>query len=218
MPTRTGTPSQVDGSGGDGSTSVTVPADATGAVAMWTHFDNGTVSGLNMPTLGGNAFTQIVQIQESASPNFGGGGIAYLFNLPGTGSQTFAWTWTAGGARNTGGLIVVVWLKDVNTSDPYRAGAAEANTATTSVSATISTATDDLVLAMGCSFTQNPALDGTVFIDDSSLNSYISDVSEVTPSAGSTTVNMTNENYSVIMAASFKAAAIAGAPVGWLTA
>lgn len=211
MPSRTGTASQVDASAGNGSTSVTVPADATMAVAFWSHWDGNAGETLSGLTLGGNAFTTQSQLAEGATADESGVGVAVLTSLPGTGSQTLAWTWSAGGARTEGGEIVVVWIKGHNTSTPVRAAGVDAATVSNNVAVTISSETTDLLLAFAEDFSDtNPALDGTVFINNAVVNSHSYDVSEVTPSAGSTTVNMTSERYSAMAAISLPVAAAGG--------
>lgn len=211
MPTRTGTASQVNASAGNGSTAVTVPADCTCVVALWSHWDGNAGSTISGLTLNGVALTIEAQRAEGATTDTNGTGAARLVN-PATGSQTFAWTWSAGGARSEGGKIVLVYLKSVDTSSPVRAAGVDGRTAATNVAVTISSDPTDLILAMADSFTPtNPALDGTVFINNAALNSHIYDVSEVAPSAGATTtVNMTGEDYSSMAAISLKAAAVGG--------
>jgi len=218
-PSRTGTASQVNASGGDGSTSVTVPADCTAVVAQWSHFDgNGgtTLSGLTLN--GVSFFPAEVQIAEGAVTNEAGHGIAVLLN-PATGSQTLAWTWSAGAGRTEGGWIVLTYVKDVNLADPVRASAVDAQISTDNCSVTLATETTDLLLA-GCqSFnTSTPGLDGTVYINNAALNSHVYDASEVTPQAGTTTVQMTGDDYSSMGAISLKASADPTGGVAWLRA
>ena len=206
MPSRTGTASQVDASAGDGSTSVTVPADCDFVVAFWMHWDDNAGSTISGLTLNSVSFTIQSQLAEGAVTDESGVGVATLAN-PATGSQTFAWTWSAGGARTEGGGIFLVYVKDHNSGDAVRAAGTDAATLTTGVSVTLATETTDLLLAACQRYTGgNPALDGTVFINDVTVNSEVYDVSEVTPSATSTTVNMTNENFSSMAAVSLKQA------------
>lgn len=216
--TRTGTAAQIDMSAGDGSTTVTVPADATAVVAFWSHWDGNAGSTLSSLTLNGAGFTIQSQIAEGISADDPGVGVATLVN-PSTGSQTVAWTWSAGGARAEGGELVLVWVKGVNTSDLVRAAGTDSGTASDNVAVTIASETTDLLLAFAQSFsTGTPVLDGTLFINDAALNSQDYDASEVTPSATSTTVNMTGESYSSMAAITLKEAAAGGggATVTWV--
>lgn len=218
MAVRTGTASQVDASAASGSTSVTVPADATAAVAFWSHYD-GTGSTLSTLTLGGNSFvTQAEQGEESVAGE-SGVGVAVLTDLPGTGSQTLAWAWSAGGARSEGGGVFIVWLKAVDLADPVTDAAIDSQTGGPSaISVTVTSGASDLILAMCQSFTgTNPTIDGTVFIDNVTVNSEVYDVSEVAV-AGATTDVAGNGDYATIAAVSIKDAPASGrsAVVTWL--
>lgn len=212
MGSRIGTAAQIDGSAGDGSTSVTVPADATGAVAFWAHWDGNTASTLSSLTLNGVSFTIQSQLPEGATTDEAGVGAATLPN-PATGAQTVAWTWSAGGARTEGGEIVLVWVKDVNTGNLVRSAATDAGTSTGNVEVTLSTEVSDLLLAFAMSFSPTaPVLIGSAVINDATLNSHIYDLSEVTPNAATTTVTMTNESFSVMAAIALRNT-IQGVPV-----
>jgi hypothetical protein len=218
-PTRTGTASQVDGSAGDGSTSVTVPGDCNIAVALWAHWDSNGNTTLSALTLNGvSMFPAKAQLAEGAVTDESGIGVALLVN-PSTGSQTLAWTWSAGGARAQGGEIVLVYVTGGNTSDPYRDADADANVASGNVVVTINSETTDLLLALAMSLAPtSPTLDGTQFIDGASLNNDNYDVSDVTPSATSTTVNMLGEAYSAMVAISLKEPGGSAALTGTATA
>ena len=64
MAVRTGTASQVDGSAGSSSTTVTVPADAAGVVAFFCHWDGGIGSLISALTLGGNSIPVLTQLGD----------------------------------------------------------------------------------------------------------------------------------------------------------
>src|SRR5688500_11017318 len=136
MASRTGTASEINASAGDGSTSVTVPADANCVVAFWSHWDGNAGTTLSGLTLNGAAFTIQSQLAEGATTNCHGGGVATLVN-PATGSQTAAWTWSAGGARTEGGKITLVWVTDANPTDTVRDVGTNHNTSTNNVAVTI---------------------------------------------------------------------------------
>lgn len=213
MPSRTGTASQVDASGGNGSTTVTVPAGANLAVAMWAHYDNGTNSTLSTLTLNGVGFTIPTQIAVNAAGGLTGTGVAYIEN-PATGSQTLAWTWSNGTARLEGGWIAVTYVADANIGDAVRDSDATAQSGSNNTTLTLTTDSTDLVLAAAQSFDTNPALDGTVYINNVTVNSEVYDASEVTAGSGSTTINMTNEAFSSMAAIALKAVAgAAGQPI-----
>lgn len=225
MASRTGTASQVDGSGGNGSTSVTVPADATGAVAFWAHFDSNGSSTMATLTLGGNSFTVRAQNAEGVPADATGTGVATLTSLPGTGTQTFAWTWSAGGARHEGGGIWVVWIKDMDASDVFRD--ADTNTQpnlTTQASVTIDSVTTDLVLGMGQEFDGGGSLTinaTTTFVNSVVVNSEQYDVGEWTAGAATTNCATTgNVEFNTMAAISIKnaPAPAAGVAVAWIKA
>ena len=218
-PSRTGTPSQANASAGNGSTSVTVPADANCVVAFWSHWDDNAGSTISSLTINSVAFSIASQIAEGTPANAPGVGVARLIN-PATGSQTFAWTWSGGAARTQGGKIVLVYVKDANTSDPVRAAATDTDINANNVTVNLATETTDLLLAMAMSADLvNPVLDGTVFINDAVLNNQTTDVSEVTPSASSTTITMTGEQFSCMAAISLKESGLSSAyATAWLRA
>lgn len=217
-PSRTGTASQVDGSAASGSTSVTVPADCNLVVAFWAHWDGNAGSTLSTLTLNGvSILTDSTQLAEGATTDEPGIGVGILAN-PSTGSQTLAWAWSAGGARAEGGEIVLVYVKDANLSDIYRARGLDAQTFHNNCSVTLATETTDLLLAFAESFDPStPALDPTEFITNQLLNLHRYCASQVTPSATSTTVNMTGEEYSSMAAISLKQF-VGGTVAAWLTA
>lgn len=211
MAVRTGTASQVNGSAASGSTSVTVPADATGvlAFACWWELGPGT-SDLTTLTLGGISLTDQFSVASGAALN--GFYIGTLFSLPGVGSQTLAWAYTGGtGNRDEGGEIILVWLKALVPATPIRDVDGISGSAGTNLSLTLDTGASDLLIQFCESLSPNgpPVGDGTPFIDDAVINSHIYDVSQVTPSGGSTTIlGMTGEADSTMMAASFPSSGV----------
>jgi hypothetical protein len=211
-PVRTGTASQVDASASSGSASVTVPSDATGVVAFWGHWSNNNNSTLSTLTL--NSVSMLPaksEIAEGATTDEIGVGAAFLAS-PSTGSQTLAWAWSAGGARVEGGEIVLVYVKDLHASTPYRAAATDVGTGSGDVSVNVSSETTDLLLAWAVNSPGggNPGIDGTVFINNGTVNGEIYDASEVTPNATSTTVNMTGEQYAGMAAITLQEAVSQG--------
>lgn len=216
-PSRTGTPSQIDASGaGSGSTSVNVPADCNLIVAFWSHWDNNGNTTLSTLSLGGNDFLPALsELAEGAATDELGVGVAILVNPP-TGAQNVSWAWSAGGARQEGGLIVLVYYKDGNTSDPYRAVATDAQTFSNPPSATVAnTAATDLVVGFTSTYAGagNPVITGvTAFIDNATLNSHIHDVGDATGLTGNVTVSNSNPDYSVAAAISLKESVSGGGP------
>lgn len=200
MAVRTGTASQVDGSAGDGSISVTVPAAATGVVVFWTFYDPGS-GGVNSLSLGGAGMTIQEQLQHSAGDE-PACGIATLL-APATGSQTFAWTYDGGGARSEGGWFALTYVNDLNSVTPFRDTALDQEDSSVAVSVTVTTQTTDLLLAFCQNFSGASAcafdVAATTYIDNAIVNSERYDVGEITTvGSPNTTFGMTNEEYSTL--------------------
>lgn len=200
MPSVTGTPSQVDAHLASGSTSVTVPSDATGAVAFWGHWAGNNGSTLNAPTLGANTFTVEFQLGEGTTPpDANGVGCGTLYNLPGTGSQTFAWAWSNAANRSEGGLIAIAWIKNHSsaTRDVDCAHTTGINNPYSPIS--VDSQPTDLVLAFIANFSTNPSLDGsTTLLDNVALNNEVYDMTIVTAGSGSTAISASVSNYPAI--------------------
>jgi hypothetical protein len=212
---RTGSASQVDASAASGSTSVTVPADATAAVAFWSHFNNLGVSFLDTLELAGLPFLTRSEIatKQPAADNTGVG-VATLASLPSPGSQTLAWAWSDLDARDEGGGLFVVWVNGVDLADLVR----DADTATqsggSSLNFSIDSSPTDLILALAQSFfsDSDPTGPATVFLNNAHVNQEGYDLSDVTPDGGATTAIACGAgSYPTLAAISLKAAA-AGAP------
>jgi hypothetical protein len=204
-PTRTGAASQVDGSGGNGSTGVTVPADCTLVVAFFSSWDGNSGATVSALSLNGTPLVIAAQLADGHVTDANMVGVASLASPP-TGTPTFAWTYSAGGARSEGGEIILVYVKD---DDGLRDGGVDSDEGGNAVAVTLDTETDDLLLVFAESIDGGgpPVITGatTTFIDDAALNSHEYDVGEVAPGAVSTTVNMTGESYSAMACASVKA-------------
>jgi hypothetical protein len=217
---RTGTPSQVTASAASGSTSVTVPADCTCVVAFWCHFNVLGSSTLSTLTLGGNSFTTRSEIAtKSPTANSTGVGVATLTNLPGTGTQTVAWAWSDADARDEGGGLFLVYVKGVDTASLVHDSDTTNATGSNAVALTLDTGLTDLLLAACESFTgTNPGLDATVFINDVTINSEVYDLSDITPGATTTTINMSGESDSAMAAISLRALALTDTGLAWVRA
>lgn len=158
MASVTGTASTINASAASGSTGVTVPADATVAVAFWGHWDNNGGSTMGTLTLDDVAFTTQSEKAEGIISGATGIGVAVLL-LPATGSQTLAWQWSAGGARQEGGGLFVAYAKDVDTSSLANA-VIDAKTDTqlggNVVSVSLATEADCLPIGLWQTFGTNP--------------------------------------------------------------
>lgn len=206
---RTGTPVTVNASANSGSTSVTVPADCTGIAVFFNAWISGAVT-LTSMTLNGASIT--IDQNLPSSGDAACVGVGHIVN-PATGSQTFAWDWSGTGAIGESGVFHLVFLKDVNTSDPISDHDAltSATAAATTHSLTLTTAATDFCLGAIFAYLNGPtgdptSSDQTVFIDSYLFNNYSSDVfQENTTDSPSTVMNATGE-YASLAAISWKAA------------
>lgn len=212
---------QVNANAASGTASVTVPTGCTAAVIQWAHWDNNGGSTLNLASCtlpvgaSATAFTTAgTQLAEGAATDESGTGSAYVLNPDVGASKTFAWAWSAGGARAEGGKIIISWIQDANTSDFFRACANNATTATNNCNVTVASETDDLLLVMAQSYvTGDPDITGdTNIINNGTQTNEEYDLGTVTPSATSTTVEMTGEYYSTMTAITLKATVAGPAP------
>ena len=195
---------EIDASGADsGTQAITVPAAADLAVAHYHYWEGAETAGAPAFDINSVGFTSSAHVDSTA--DVVAVGSQRLAN-PATGAQTFAWNWGgAGGARSEGGNIIVAFYEDSDTADPIRATDSDRATGGNGVSATVTSVLSDEVMASCQRFTGgNPAIDGTTFVNNSTVNSEVYDASDVTAGASSTTVNMTNENYSSIIADSIR--------------
>ncbi len=121
----TGTPTHVTNTDhADGSQTVTIPDDCTAVIVlswMWKDAHAGDFGELNWDNGSTLDFTQIVT-NKSASDAYDVW--AYMMtsdsgDWPGTGSKTLYWAFTAG-VPIEGGTVVIVFVKNLDTSDPIR--------------------------------------------------------------------------------------------------
>lgn len=133
------------------SQSITVPADATLAVLIWsgytgtsTPFDSGGYSF----TLGGASFGHITR---NADPAFHGGAVMAALANPATGSQTLAWAVSA--SMIAGVLINVIFCKGCEASIASFGSANESTISPITVSGLTTTADD---ITIGGAFTVYP--------------------------------------------------------------
>jgi len=209
-PSRTGSVVEVDASAGNGNASVTVPGDAGLVVAFfefWRSNDGEVLTGL---TLDGNSFIIASMLPVEYDTSKSCVGVAWLEN-PSIGVQDLAWTYTTDNARGDGGIITLVYVKDVNPGDPVRAAStAHGESADTDpyigvdVSVQVVSKSSDLLLAFAQAKQPGLSLDvqgGELILDDEQFGGTGRwDLGIVKPSDGDTVVTMTGE-FSSSMAA-----------------
>jgi hypothetical protein len=147
-PVRTGTPTQYDlGVANTGSTTITVPADATFAVCGVTGFlatanlFTGAAGSLKLATVN---FTNVAGGDSNTGMYLGG--LFYLAN-PATGSQTVAWDWGGTTALTNGANLVCSFYKQVNGSTPVRSTSCTQAPSNPRTTATLTAVTGDLLVA-----------------------------------------------------------------------
>jgi hypothetical protein len=197
--TRTGTASQVNAAT-SGSTSVTVPGDAELVVATIGGY-TGAGTGLASITLNSVAFT----INSQLNPGAEHGVLVATLLAPATGSQTVAWSWTGGNDRSEGGGLVLTYVKGNDLTTPVRDSGTDSGTGSDNVEVVIDSESTDLVIGHVHSPTGGvQTLVGTEYVDHWEINSSRVNTSEVTAGSGTTTVTMTGEDYSAMVAISIK--------------
>lgn len=200
--------STVDASAGNGSATVVVPDDATGAIAFWGHWDGNASSTLATLTLDGSSLTIDKQLAEGAVADANGVGAASLYTLPGTGARTLAWTWSAGGARSEGGQIAIIWIKNgVSTRDAQASHSTGIQNNYGPV--TVNSQATDLVLGwlvcFGGGSPPDLGADATL-INDLSLNSEQYDAGRFAAGASTTAVTAPVTNYPALLVISIAGA------------
>ena len=207
---------RVDALAGSGSTSVTVPTDATAVVAFFSHYDAVTGAALATMTLGGVAMTDETDVLKNeqmavgdAGTNSTGVGVEYLSWLPGTGTQTFAWSWSAGGNQDEGGAIYLIWLKNVNHGTPFRDFALDSEIASTAPSVSIACKSTDLVIGYVQNFSAFGNFTGatvdTLLYTNDLYNSENVNMATLVATNGILTFSNTSPNYSTLVAISIAA-------------
>lgn len=203
-PAVVGTISQVNASAASGSTSVTVPDNATGVVALWSGWRSGSSGTLSTNTLGGNAFTTRAEKASDIPADAPGCGVATLTSLPAAGSQTFAWAWSDGLARTEGGGIFLIWVRNINTSDIFRDADVDSKAGSNAVSVTIDSLATDLVLSLGQAFGTAFSTADTILLDNIAVNSEHYDIGQYIAGASTTTCGLSAYDYSSVAAISLK--------------
>lgn len=106
---------KVDATGGNVSTSITVPAGSTFALVKLTYWDNNEGNLVSSCSLDSQSATEIIDIADSG--DIAGRYMSWIKGF-GTGSQTFALNYGGGGARSEGGMIYVEFYSGVDTTTP----------------------------------------------------------------------------------------------------
>lgn len=154
----TATVVSVDAGGAQtGSVDLDVPPSCTCVAAVWHHYDSGTTV-MSSLSLGGEALTLAQNVGSNGSFLIGGG-VGYR-NNPLTGTRALAWDWGAGGAREEGGRIYVIFFEGSSGAVSYLDSDWNgADDATNPGPLTLTSATGGAVWAVGQSYgATNPDL------------------------------------------------------------
>jgi hypothetical protein len=148
----------IESSAASGSQSVTVPAGTNYAVLFTNGLDYNSTPPSLTATLGGQSLSLI-----QAGNDWGWIDATQIFGVvtSGTGSQTFAWTWP--GAADEGYVMPLIFLSDIDTSDPVTGSAAEPNDSGNTTTSSFSSSDTDIVLLGASSYDNtvpNLAVDG----------------------------------------------------------
>jgi len=184
------------------SQAVTVPATATGMVVFWGGYDGGGQSSINSMTLDGDTFT-VFNLQATQSEFYG----CAVLALPSTGAQTLSWTRTELDAEGTG---LIVFVNAVDTANMLRDQDGVDRTSSGTNTATVNSATDDLVIAQHLDYNANPVTGSgqTEFVsNDTTGVSYRQDGFQVDSPGGTTTNAVGTTGYGSLVAVSLRNAA-----------
>lgn len=207
-PTRTGSISSFTNSANSGSTSITIPADATMLIVGVSGYHPTTnyFSGGSM-TIGGNAMTAVAADGDTSAFM---GTLFYLFNPP-TGSQTLAWDWIGTNAPNNGILFAWGAYKDLDTSG-IRSSSGTQQAANPHTTGTLTAQSGDLIVAFVEQYaSSNATFTWTSATEISEFTNFISaDASwaEASPTGNQTvSASSSNDSDGGIMAIVLKPAA-----------
>ena len=169
-----------------GSATAIVPPDAEFAVAMYANWD-ATPGLIDYIRLDGDDFTP-----QGLKPPVGGDpgcGILTMATLPAPGAYALTWSWLAGGNQDEGGKIVVVFLKDLHATSPFRDTGIDANDGINPVTVSLATAPGDFVLGVTQKYAGNPDPKAYALIDGASpYNAQHYDVGITAPGSGVSTL------------------------------
>ena len=200
----------------NGSTPITVPATASGAIALWTNYHGAGVGGtLTQADIGASSMLPAEsQVAAQANGDHGGAGIAHLRPVP-SGPQNFAWTWS--NPITAGGQIALVFYEDTGGGTIVRDAVSDGGE-TSGVSQALATAVGDLALGLGSGFNDAQSILDTAgltlisadpFADaGTSLLCRVYDIAEV---AGSTTIFQAAPWFGGIAAVSLEETVASGA-------
>lgn len=146
-PVRTGSPSSFTSNANSGTTSITVPSDATLAVLAVCGYDTVGVanyfSGGTGPTLNSVNPTGTVACDGNTAMLLGA---MWYWTSPATGSRTVAWDFVGTNTSGAGFLFTYAFYKDLDTASPVRSSSGGQQAANPHTSGTLTCQSDDLIV------------------------------------------------------------------------
>src|SRR6266446_1731881 len=199
------------------STTITVPADAELALALWS---GGGVaanffSGGSMTFTKGGADTAMTSVTGGDADGFSWCCGYFYLTLPDTGSnKTLKWDWSGTGTADANSMCTLSFWKGLDTTSPVRASGAGQNTTNTPyTTGSISGATGDLAIAGVGAFSTGAGSVNTwsnlTSVTQTTSGSAFSALATGSPSGASTYAASTDTNLAdgSIVVATFKVAA-----------
>lgn len=203
---------------------ITVPAGTDWVVIQGSHYDGAAGTTLQSADINGDNFTISSQLAEGTPEDATGLFSAFLYG-PAIGAQTLTIAWSAGGNRDDGGQVSVIYGTDTggNATEVRDADTAHDSFADQSVTVDTETGVDDVLLGHVAAYTANVTIDAPATPTLITSNPIEDDVASVlsrgytlTPAATSTQVDQDTNSFGGITVICLREAVAAGQtiPVG----
>lgn len=201
----------INASAGDGSTTVDVPALSEIAIIMCSAFDaGGAATPLANVVLDGQNDTSVIS-QDVGASDENAVYLASIKNFSTGNGKSISWTWTTNAAIDEGGAIYITFWSSVDLTNPFADSDFARATGTTGVQvAGLVCPVNSVVVTMAQAFGGTPEMqaDGSptinaVYNDDGTgvASTHAVDIDYFSRTQATHTIDMTGENYSVIIAA-----------------
>lgn len=211
----------LDASAGNGSSStVNIPVGATLGVIMSTCWDSGgAATPLANVIVDGQSDTGVIGLDVGGSDE-NSVYLSWVKNFSTGANKTVSWTYTVNAAIDEGAGLYITWWSGVDLTTPFADSDSARATGTTGVQvAGLTTPANSVVQTMAQAFGGTPEMqaDGTptinaVYNDDGTgvASTHAVDIDYFARTQATHTIDMTGENYSVIIAVALAEAAAGG--------
>lgn len=207
----------INASAGDGSTSITIPSGATLAVITSTCWDSGgAATPLANVVIDGQNDTGVIALDVGASDE-NSVYLSWAKNFSTGASKTVSWTYTVNAAIDEGAGLFITFWSGTDLTNPFADYDSARATGTTGVQvAGLTTPANSVVQTMVQAFGGTPEMqaDGAptinaVYNDDGTgvASTHAVDIDYFARTQATHTIDMTGENYSVIIAVALAEAA-----------